>query len=186
MFRQLIRRIFSITYRLTGALFPGSYFYLNIGNKKIHIKLGLYYRRFLVSNILENCGKNINIERFAKFNRNIIIGNNSTIGKNSSVAPYTKIGDNVLLAPEIIMYSKNHSISRTDIPILEQGFDDFKPITICNDVWIGRRAILLPGITIGEGSVIGAGAVVAKDIPPYSIAIGNPVKVIRNRKINHK
>jgi len=44
----------------------------------------------------------------------------------------------------------------------------------------------LPGITIGEGSVIGAGAVVAKDIPPYSIAIGNPVKVIRNRKINHK
>lgn len=182
MFIQLTRRLFSITYRLTGSFFPDSYFYLNLGKKRIHIKFGLYYRRFLVRNILENCGKNINIERFAKFNRNIIIGNNSTIGKNSSVAPYTKIGDNVLLAPEVIMYSKNHSIARTDIPIIKQGFDDFKPITICNDVWIGRRVILLPGITIGEGSIIGAGAVVAKDIPPYSIAVGNPVKVIRNRK----
>lgn len=184
MFKQLIKRIFSITYRLTGALFPDSYFYLNIGNLKIHIKLGLYYRRFLVSNILKNCGKNINIERFAKFNRNISIGNNSTIGKNTSVAPLTKIGDNVLLAPEIIMYSRNHSIYRTDIPILRQGFDDFKPITIEDDVWIGRRAIILPGVTIGEGAVIGAGAVVAKDIPPYSIAVGNPVRVIKNRKDN--
>ena len=56
-----------------------------------------------------------------------------------------------------------------------------KPIVIEDDVWIGRRVIILPGVTIGRGSVIGAGAVVAKDIPPYSVAVGNPCKVVRNR-----
>lgn len=176
------KRFYSILYHLTGWMFPDSYLYLNILGKKKHIKLGLYYRRFLISNIIQNCGKEINIERFAKISKNISIGDYSGIGKKCSVAPYTTIGKHVMMGPEVIMYSRNHNIGRTDIPMCEQGFKDFEPISIGNDVWIGRRVIILPGVNIGEGSVIGAAAVVAKDIPPYSIAVGNPAKVIRNRK----
>ena len=177
------KRFYSILYHLTGWVLPDSYLYVNLFGKKIHIKIGLYYRRFLVKNIISECGDNINIERFAKFNKNISIGDNSGIGKKCSVAPYTSIGNNVMMGPEVIMYSRNHNISRTDIPMCEQGFKEFEPITIEDDVWIGRRVIILPGVNIGEGSVIGAAAVVAKDVPPYSIVVGNPGKVIKNRKV---
>lgn len=177
-----MRRVYSITYHLIGWLLPDSYYYLRAFGKSYHIKLGLYVRRYLASHMIDNCGKNVNIERNAKFNRNISIGDNSGIGSKSSVAPYTKIGDNVMMGPEVIMYSRNHNIDRIDIPMCEQGFQKAKPITIGNDVWIGRRVIILPGVTIGDGCVIGAGAVVAKDIPSYSIAVGNPARVIKSRK----
>lgn len=179
--RVIPKRVYSILYHLTGWMFPDSYLYLNFFGKKVHVKIGLYYRRFLVRNIITNCGKNINIERFAKFNKNISIGDYSGIGKNCSVAPYTSIGNNVMMGPEVIMYSRNHNIDRIDIPMSKQGFKDFEPIKIGNDVWIGRRVIILPGVNIGKGSVIGAAAVIAKDVPPYSIVVGNPGKVIRNR-----
>ena len=56
--------------------------------------------------------------------------------------------------------------------------EDVRPVTICDNVWIGRRAIILPGVTIGEGSVIGSGAVVMSDIPPLTIAMGNPARKV--------
>ncbi len=177
-----MRRIYSITYHLIGWMLPDSYYSLRLFGKSYHIKLGLYVRRFLASHMIDYCGKNVNIEKGAKFNRHLSLGNNSGIGYKSSVAPYTTIGDNVMMGPEVVMYSRNHNIDRTDIPMCQQGFKDFEPIIIGNDVWIGRRVIILPGVNIGDGCVIGAGAVVAKDLPPYSIAVGNPAKVVRNRK----
>ena len=65
--------------------------------------------------------------------------------------------------------------------MIEQGNDETKPVTIGNDVWIGRRVIILPGVTISDGCVIGAGAVVTKDMPAYSIVGGVPAKVIKSR-----
>ena len=56
------------------------------------------------------------------------------------------------------------------------------PVKIGDDVWIGRRVIILPGVTIGDGCIIGAGAVITKDIPPYSVVVGVPAKVVRRRK----
>jgi virginiamycin A acetyltransferase len=56
-----------------------------------------------------------------------------------------------------------------------------KPVTIGNDVWIGEGAIILPGVHIGDGAIIGKGAVVGSDVPPYSVAVGNPAKVVRKR-----
>lgn len=177
-----MKRAYSILYHLFGSLLPDSYFRIRFMGKSFHVKIGLICRRFLVERIIEKCGKNVNIERGAKFNKNIQIGNNSGIGKNSSVAPFTIIGDDVMMGPEVIMYSRNHDISRVDIPMRKQGFKSFEPITICDDVWIGRRVIILPGVTIGRGSVIGAGAIVCKDVAPYMIVAGNPAKVIKNRK----
>lgn len=180
------RKLYSILYNLTGHWFPDSYFYLSLGKHSVHIKIGLYYRRFLVSRIIKKCGKDINIERYARFNKNIELGNNSGIGSHCHVAPGTIIGDNVMMGPEVVMYCRNHNIDRTDIPMCQQGFAEMKPIKIGNDVWIGRRVIILPGVVIGDGCVIGAGTVVSKSLPPYSVAVGNPAKIIKNRKDNER
>ena len=92
-----------------------------------------------------------------------------------------KIGNNVRIAPNVMIISANHVFDNTDIPICEQGMD-VKPITIEDDVWVAGRVNIMAGVTIGKGSVIGAGSVVTKDIPPYSVAVGVPAKVIKTRK----
>lgn len=63
----------------------------------------------------------------------------------------------------------------------KQGMTEIRPVHIEDDVWIGARVCILPGVTIGKGSVIGACAVVSKSIPPYSVAVGNPAKVVKTR-----
>ena len=65
--------------------------------------------------------------------------------------------------------------------MMDQGFEEERPVTIGNDVWIGDRVIILAGVEIGDGCIIGAGSVVTKSIPAYSIAAGVPCKVIRSR-----
>lgn len=115
-------------------------------------------------------------------------GGDITLGNNVSVNPYTilyghgglKIGNFVRIAAHTVIIPSNHNFERTDIPIFRQGHTS-KGITIEDDVWIGTHVTILDGVKIGQGSIIGAGAVVNKDIPPYSIVVGNPGKVIRNR-----
>lgn len=175
------RRFFSILYRLTARFFPDSYYYVNWFGKPVHISFGLKYRRFVGSRMLRNCGKEVNFERTAIFSRNLSIGDYSGVGADTYVPANVTIGKYCMLGPEIVFYTQNHSFERTDIPMCQQGFKEIKPITIEDDCWIGRRVIILPGVTIGKGSIIGAGAIVAKDIPPYSVAVGNPAKVIKSR-----
>ena len=68
-----------------------------------------------------------------------------------------------------------------DVPIIEQGYSDTNPVVIEDDVWIGSRVIIMPGVHIGEGCVIGTGTIVTKNIPPYAVAVGVPAKVIKFR-----
>ena len=88
-----------------------------------------------------------------------------------------------MMGPEVVIYTSGHKFDRTDIPMMEQGNTDAEPVTIGDDVWIGRRVMIMPGVTIGNGCVIGAGAVVTKDIPPYSVAGGVPAKVLKSRNL---
>ncbi len=176
------RRIFSILYRLTGHLMPDSYLYIPLFGRNIHISVGLYYRRFLASRAITKCGKNVNFERHARFSRHLSIGDYSGIGKDTYVPDGVTIGKYCMLGPEIVFYTTNHNTDRTDIPMCKQGFKKSCPIVIEDDCWIGRRVIILPGVTIGRGSIIGAGAVVSRSIPPYSIAAGNPARVVKSRK----
>lgn len=113
--------------------------------------------------------------------KNISIGSYSSIGQNCTVS-HAKIGDYVMMGPEVMFIVNNHEFARTDIPMEKQGFSGIKAITVEDDVWIGARAILLPGVKIGQGSIIATGAVVTKDVPPYSIVGGNPARVIKKRK----
>ncbi|MFA5307290.1 MAG: acyltransferase [Candidatus Babeliales bacterium] len=92
------------------------------------------------------------------------------------------LGNDVLIAPYVVIHSSNHNFDRTDIPINQQGNTN-ESVHIGNDVWIGAHATILPGATIGDHCVIGAGSVVAGNatIPEWAVAVGNPARVIRFR-----
>lgn len=131
--------------------------------------------------ILKESGKNVNIERGAVFSSHVSLGDNSGIGINASLTGSVTIGKDVMMGPWCTVYSRNHEFGRTDIPMREQGYRPEQPVVIGDDVWIGGHVIILPGVHIGKGAVIGAGAVVTKNVPEYAVAAGNPARVIRLR-----
>lgn len=110
------------------------------------------------------------------------IGDNSGVGINALMHGTVIIGNDVMMGPDCVIYTTNHSFDRIDIPMNQQGFSREEAVIIENDVWIGGRVTILPGVHIGNGSIVGAGAVVTKDIPDYAIVGGNPAKIIRYRK----
>jgi len=140
-------------------------------------------RGFLASKLFLKTGKKINIEKGAYFGsgRNISIGDYSGIGIDAKLSGEITIGDNVMMGPEVMIYTSNHNYGRKDIPMIDQGQSDIRPVVIGDDVWIGARAIILPGVNIGKGSIIAAGSVVTKDVLEYSIVGGNPAKLIKKR-----
>jgi acetyltransferase-like isoleucine patch superfamily enzyme len=100
-------------------------------------------------------------------------------GVELDVSRHVSIGDHVLIGPGVFITDHNHNIA-ADQRIDEQGCSAARVI-IGNDVWLGAHVIVLPGVTIGNGAVIGAGAVVTKDVPGYAVCVGVPAKVIRFR-----
>jgi maltose O-acetyltransferase len=132
---------------------------------------------------MDSAGTNINIEHGAHFGTGagIVMGNNSGLGVDCDVRGPLTLGDDVMMAPEVIILTGSHRHDRTDIPMRLQGSLKEKGVVIGNDVWIGSRAIILPGVRIGTGVIVGAGAVVTKDVPDYAIAVGNPARVVRTR-----
>lgn len=132
--------------------------------------------------MVEGIGERVNVERKAKFPYSINIGDNSGLGVRCEINGRVYIGKDVLMGPDVIMYTVNHKFQDKNIRIIDQGYSEEKPIYIGNDVWIGRKVIILPGVHIGDGAVIGAGTVVAKDVPPYTVAVGNPMVFKKERK----
>ena len=139
------------------------------------------FRRFCTNLILKKCGKNINIERGAKFSRRIEIGDNSGIGINARINGKVIIGNNVMMGPNCVIYTVNHCHDRTDIPMILQGNEIERLVIIGSDVWIGANVIILPGVKIGNGVIIAAGSVVTKSVDDYKVIAGNPAIIIRNR-----
>ncbi|MBB5480255.1 acyltransferase [Micromonospora parathelypteridis] len=97
-----------------------------------------------------------------------------------------RIGDNVMFGPEVTIRGGNHRIDQVGVPMIavDKDPDDEthdRGVVIGDDVWVGTRAVILHGVTIGRGAVIGAGAVVTRSVPPYAVAAGNPARVIRLR-----
>jgi maltose O-acetyltransferase len=129
------------------------------------------------------CGKNVNIERRANFGTGfrLKIGNNSGLGINCRVPGNIEIGENVMMGPECYILSNNHAFARVDIPMIEQNHTKEKKTVIEDDVWIGRQVIFTAGRTVRKGSIIGAGCVLCKDFPEYSVIGGNPSQLIRKR-----
>jgi len=113
----------------------------------------------------------------------LTLGNNVSINRRCIINANggITVGDDVLIGPDVILYSQNHRFSDGDALIRDQGYDQ-APVVIERNVWIASGVIVLPGVTIGEGSVIGAGTIVSKDVPAWSVAVGNPARVVRNRR----
>lgn len=153
---------------------PSSYSNMSFGS--------IYFRRFCGKLILNNCGKNVNIEKQAVFSSRVEIGDNSGIGIRAGLGGKVIIGNDVMMGPDCIIYTQNHAFERLDIPMCQQGVQKEKPVFIEDDVWIGGRVTILPGVRIGHGAIIAAGAVVTKDVPKFAIVGGNPAKVIKYRK----
>lgn len=137
-------------------------------------------RRNLIQKILGSVKNDFLIEQpfFCDYGYNVHIGDNFYANYNLTIldeAPVT-FGDNVFVAPNCGFYTAGHPI---DAEERNKGLEYARPITIGNNVWIGANVCVLPGVTIGDSCVIGAGSVVTKDIPPYSVAAGNPCKIIK-------
>ncbi|CAI09467.1 similar to galactoside O-acetyltransferase [Aromatoleum aromaticum EbN1] len=135
-------------------------------------------------------GRNLSFDPLGVYSYdNITIGNNVNLGyRPILIASRSQIviGDNVMFGPEVTIRGGNH---RTDIIgryMIDIRDNEKRPsedpgVVIENDVWIGTRAVVLAGVTIGKGAIVAAGAVVTKSVPPYAIAGGNPAKIIRMR-----
>lgn len=158
--------------------------HLPISNEPHSLKLSKPIRGFLAHRIFDECGRSINLEKGAYIadGKSIRIGNNSGIGINAFVQRNVNIGNDVMMGRDIIIMTTSHEFSNTSIPMRLQGGKKEGPVVIGDDVWIGSRAVILPGVKIGNGSIIGAGAVVTHNVDPYSIVGGVPAKLIKKRK----
>jgi maltose O-acetyltransferase len=137
-------------------------------------------RRSMLEDILGGIGDNVII--WTPFNciygENIYLGNHVFFNLNCMIIDNNRveIGDHGMVGPGVQIYTAAHPL---DAESRDQGWEETRPVTIGNSVWIGGSAILLPGVTIGDQAVIGAGAVVTKDVPARVVVAGNPAKIIR-------
>ena len=166
-----IRNLWRVAYAATAKLLPQS----------CYCKPAMCVRGFFARRICESAGKGLNVERGATFTTSVTIGDDSGIGKDCELHGEVHIGNHVMMAAECVFYTRNHEFARIDVPMNQQGETEAKPIYIGDDVWLGRRVMVMPGVHIGEGCIIAAGAVVTKDVPAFSIVAGVPAKVIGSR-----
>jgi acetyltransferase-like isoleucine patch superfamily enzyme len=172
-----------------------------------HVRL--YFPEFISAGKQLNLEEGCEIVGLSK--RGVVFGNRCTVGRMASIRPtnilldepgeglrvgnfsnigvqafigcsgYIEIGDNVMMGPRVNLLAENHNFARTDIVMKRQGvLRSF--IKIADDCWIGANVTILPGVTVQNGSIISAGAVVTKDVPAYAIMAGVPAKVIGWRK----
>ena len=133
--------------------------------------------------------KIISYNQNSTFQNNIYIGDgkNVQIGNFCQVNEHTFIqgaiiGNHVMIAPHVSLLANTHHYEDTETPMILQGETKGLLVRIQDDVWLGRNVIVMPGVTIGKGSIVAAGAVVTKDVPEYVIVGGVPAKVLKKRK----
>jgi maltose O-acetyltransferase len=170
------RKIGALLYNPLAKHLPASYSSLHLGQKRL--------RAFCGRLMLAKCGIGVNIEPNATFSKRVTLGDYSGIGVNAKIYGECHIGNYVMMGQDVTIITRNHAFDRTDIPMMRQGFGEERPVTIDDDVWIGDRVLILAGVHVGKGAIIGAGAVVTKDVPPYAIVGGNPAHIIRMRGDN--
>lgn len=163
-----------------------------------HIRCGKNVKFEDFAEIHGLCSNGLNFGDYVTISRGVMIRPSSyyggdygiglTIGEHSSIGPYgyvgcsgrIVIGKNVMFGPKCSLFAENHVFSITDNSIKSQGVQQ-KGITIEDDCWIGSNVIILDGVTIGKGSVIGAGTLVSKDVPAGSVVVDKREKMVRER-----
>jgi acetyltransferase-like isoleucine patch superfamily enzyme len=157
---------FKIKFKNSTIINPNQLSYSNINN--IHISENVYIDSHITLRILDECklfiGKNTNIGPFCHI---------------SGVKNNVVIGESVLISPRVFITSSNHGYNDITQPIMEQDYTSKGDVIIGNGCWLGIGCCILSGTNIGNNSVIGANSIVTKDVPEFSIAVGNPARVIR-------
>lgn len=130
--------------------------------------------RALIKNAGSGCSCPYTVE--IKYPNNISIGNSTRIGPHSTLGGYggIKIGSNVVVSKNVLIESAGLEFKKKSVPYKHKAM----PILIEDEVWIGANAIILGGVTIGKGSIVGAGAVVSKSLPEKSIVVQSPTRVL--------
>ncbi|MBB6610340.1 CatB-related O-acetyltransferase [Pontibacter sp. Tf4] len=181
LFRRIFNLIKKVLYRLAYSIIPELYEFSKLKalnsstrhNSYIDDKAVLYPNYRIINSFIGS---------YTYVSINSII-NNATIGKFCSIGPNLICGwgvhplNSISTSPMFYSTAKQNGYSLTG----ENKIEETKPIIIGNDVFIGMNVTILDGVTIGDGAVIGAGSVVSKDIPPYAVAYGNPIKVVKYR-----
>ncbi len=166
-------KIFYILYAISAKWLPESR----------HLKLAKYLRAFWARRIIHSMGSNVNVEHGAFFTPEVCIGNDSGIGTNCELNGPVTIGSNVMMGPECVFYTRNHKHDiDAGLPFGKQGFAELQPVIIGNNVWIGRRAMFMPGSGVGDNCVVAAGAVVTKRFPSNVTIGGVPAKIVQKEK----
>lgn len=160
---------YSILSRIPMQPFPG-------------YRIGYALRRRVASRLLRRCGREVIVKDRCYFGdgSRLSIGNNSQLGRNSRLQGDITIGDDCVMGPDVVIMATSHGYDRVDIPIRLQGGWE-KPIRIGNDVWIGTRCVILPGVEIGDHCIVAAGAVVTKSFPEKSVIGGVPARLLKSR-----
>jgi maltose O-acetyltransferase len=141
-------------------------------------------RQKLCQVFLDECGEWVNIGPDVHLGDggNIRIGDRSGLGRGCRVYGGLTVGGQVMVGPEVAFLASNHRFDRLDMPIGRQGMGDLTPPHIEDGAWIGLRATILSGRVVGRGAIVAAGAVVTKDVAPFTIVGGNPATVIGDRR----
>ncbi len=170
-----IRRIISLLFyyavasKLPNYAFPGGkvYNWLRVNSMRGFMKVGHHSR--VMRDVYVGNGKGIEIGDYCRVNEKVRLDN-------------VKIGNHVMIARESVILGKTHETIDLETPMEQQGNIPTPQTVIGDDVWLGLRVTLMPGLKISKGSIIGAGAVVTKDVKEYSIVGGIPAKLIKYRK----
>lgn len=164
----------------------GYLLYVLFGSWLPHYQLGYswpiskFIRTISGKLMFEYCGEDPDIGRKIALSPQISLGDRSGIGDESYFIGKVSIGNDVMMGARCAFIASNHKTTRTDIPMKYQG-SIYQEIQIGNDVWIGYGVKVVGNVKIGDGSIIGAGAVVVNDVEPYSVVGGVPAKLIKRR-----
>lgn len=153
--------------------------------------LNRYLTSPIKKSMLNSCGNGVKILRRVSFNKwsNVSLGDDVQIGEDARficTRAKISIGDHVMLGPNVTMITGGHRMDlvgryMSEITDDEKSGEEDRDITLLGDNWIGANTTILRGVTIGEGAVVAAGAVVTKDVPDYAIVGGVPAKVLKYR-----
>lgn len=134
----------------------------------------------MLEELVGECGPGLDFRPpiYLEYKERVRFGTNVFINANLMIlgSGIVTIGDNALIGPETRFYTVNHAF---DVELRREGWERAFPITLEPDVWLGGSVVVCPGVTIGRGAVVAAGAVVTKDVPPGTLVAGNPARVVR-------
>ncbi len=168
----MIRKISYLIYRLFFRFTPNSF--------RPYALFFPWIRRFFAESFLTKCGRNVNIEYGCDFSLDIELGDYSSLGDRCIVQSGCVIGNNVMMGPDVKIYTRGHEFSDCSVPMRLQG-NFFFPVVIGDDVWIGANVVILPNVSIGNHVIIGAGAIVTQSVPDFAVVGGNPARVLKFR-----